>query len=61
MKKNDKDIRFPGRCENVTNGSGEYAPPQGCILLAIYGEEVAGCVALRKLDEQLGEMKRNSL
>lgn len=52
------DLSFQNIEEELRNIPREYAPPQGCILMAIYGEEVAGCVALRKLDEQLGEMKR---
>ena len=37
---------------------GEYAPPQGCILLAARAEEYIGCVALRPLEDRICEMKR---
>ncbi|WP_044170625.1 GNAT family N-acetyltransferase [Flectobacillus major] len=35
-----------------------YAPPQGCIILAYHGQEVAGCIALKPIAEGVCEMKR---
>ena len=37
---------------------GAYAPPSGRLLLAIDRDEVMGCVALRKIGDGVGEMKR---
>lgn len=37
---------------------GEYAPPQGRLLLAECEGQLAGCVALRRLQPEICEMKR---
>ncbi len=37
---------------------GAYAGPEGRLLLAFSGQEPAGCVALRKLEDGIAEMKR---
>jgi ribosomal protein S18 acetylase RimI-like enzyme len=36
----------------------EFASPKGCLLLAGYGEQPIGCVGLRKLSDDICEMKR---
>lgn len=35
-----------------------YAPPDGCVLLALDGDEPVGCAALRRLDGTAAEAKR---
>jgi putative acetyltransferase len=37
---------------------GRYAPPSGCLLLAMDGDIASGCVALRDLGDGTCEMKR---
>jgi putative acetyltransferase len=37
---------------------GRYAAPDGCILIALCDNELAGCVALRRLNDNGCEMKR---
>jgi putative acetyltransferase len=37
---------------------GDYASPEGRLLLASIGGEIAGCVALHKLESDICEMKR---
>lgn len=44
--------------EEIAGMPGHYGPPAGCILLVFVGREPAGCVALRKLEEGICEMKR---
>ena len=37
---------------------GKYIPPTGALILALVDGEAAGCVALRKVDDNICEMKR---
>ncbi len=49
---------FQGFDQELANLPGEYAPPDGRLLLAEYDGQLAGCVALHRFDATSGEMKR---
>jgi ribosomal protein S18 acetylase RimI-like enzyme len=44
--------------KELTELPGDYAPPHGRLLLAMENDQVAGCIALRKIGDGIGEMKR---
>lgn len=54
----DLDLCFQGFEEELANLPGKYAKPDGRLLLAFADKKAAGCIAFRKIDEGVCEMKR---
>ncbi len=52
------DICFQGFEEELANLPGKYAKPNGRLFIASVDGKIAGCIALRKLEENICEMKR---
>lgn len=54
----DVDLCFQGFEKELAGLPGKYSPPDGELLLGLIDEQAVGCVALRKLEDGICEMKR---
>jgi len=52
------ELDFQGFSRELETLPGAYAPPSGCIFGAVSGERMVGCVAVQKLERDIGELKR---
>lgn len=52
------DLCFQDFEKELDELPGDYAPPDGRLLLAYFDSKVTGCVALRRFDDRICEMKR---
>ena len=52
------DLDFQDFGEEMKRLPGDYAPPDGRLILAMINTEPVGCVALRRIDNRICEMKR---
>jgi ribosomal protein S18 acetylase RimI-like enzyme len=52
------DLSYQNYSDEFASLPGKYAPPEGRLYIAYCGGTAAGCVGLRRFDEQTCEMKR---
>jgi GNAT superfamily N-acetyltransferase len=52
------DLEYQGFAAELAALPSPYVPPHGVLLIARINGDTAGCVALRRLDDRTGEMKR---
>jgi ribosomal protein S18 acetylase RimI-like enzyme len=54
----DLDLCFQNFEDELRTLPGKYAPPDGRLFLAYFDAQLAGCIAMRKLADNVCEMKR---
>lgn len=54
----DFDLDFQNFQSEISRLPGDYAAPEGCLLLALADHAPIGCIALRKWSRNICEMKR---
>ena len=52
------DLSFQNFQKELDELPGDYSPPKGRLLLGFHGSDPVGCVTLRKISEEICEMKR---
>lgn len=52
------DLDFQNFETELNTLPGKYVPPSGALILALVDGRAAGCIALRKVDDDICEMKR---
>jgi putative acetyltransferase len=52
------NLCFQNFDQELANLPGDYVPPEGALLLATVDGQLAGCIALHKVDAEICEMKR---
>jgi len=52
------DLCFQGFEQELNDLPGKYSNPEGRLFLAFSDDKLAGCIAMRKLDDGICEMKR---
>jgi ribosomal protein S18 acetylase RimI-like enzyme len=52
------DLSFQGFDAELADLAGHYARPQNCLLLAMVEGQAVGCVAMKRFDDGICEMKR---